>query len=116
MQDWVVSLTSARTAPIPQGARSALLMRHGSMTLRYYAPRGTDPQTPHEQDEVYIVAAGRGTVVSGPSEEQLDHQAFAPGDAIFVPAGHVHRFVDFTDDFGVWVVFWGPKGGEAAQA
>ena len=116
MQDWVVNLTSARTAPIPQGARSALLMRHGSMTLRYYAPRGTDPQTPHEQDEIYIVAAGRGTVVSGVTEAQLERRPFGPGDAIFVPAGHVHRFVDFTDDFGVWVVFWGPKGGEAAQA
>ena len=116
MQDWVVSLTSARQAPIPEGARSALLMRHGSMTLRYYAPRGTDPQTPHEQDEIYIVAAGRGTVVCGPTEAQLERRPFGPGDAIFVPAGHVHRFVDFTDDFGVWVVFWGPKGGEAAQA
>ena len=26
----------------------------------------------------------------------------------------VHRFVDFSDDFGTWVVFWGPEGGEAA--
>lgn len=116
MQDWVVSLASARTAPIPAGARSALLMRHGSMTLRYYAPRGNDPQTPHEQDEIYIVAAGRGTVVSGPSEAQLEPKAFGTGDAIFVPAGHVHRFVDFTDDFATWVVFWGPKGGEAIQS
>ncbi len=115
MQDWVVSLTSARTAPIPEGARSALLMRHGSMTLRYYAPRPVDPQTPHDQDEIYVVAAGRGAVVSGPSEADLVRRSFGPGDAIFVPAGYVHRFVDFSDDFGVWIVFWGPKGGEAAQ-
>ena len=116
MQDWVVSLTSASQAPIPEGARSALLMRHGSMTLRYYAPRGTDPQTPHEQDEIYIVATGHGTVVSGAGEAQLERRSFGPGDAIFVPAGHVHRFVDFSDDFAAWVVFWGPRGGEAAQA
>ncbi len=114
MKDWVVSLATAKAAPIPEGARSPLLMRHGTMTLRYYQPRGADPQTPHDQDEIYIVAAGRGTVVSGPSEELLERRAFGSGDAIFVPAGHVHRFVDFTGDFGVWVVFWGPKGGEAA--
>ncbi len=114
--DWVVDLATAKSAPIPEGARSATVMRHGTMTLRYYQPRGVDPQTPHDQDEIYIVAAGRGTVVSGPAEAQLDRKKFGPGDAIFVPAGHVHRFVDFSDDFGVWVVFWGPKGGEAPQS
>jgi hypothetical protein len=31
----------------------------------------------------------------------------------FTPAGWVHRFEDFSDDFATWVVFWGPKGGEA---
>ena len=116
MKEWVVSLETAKTAPISEGARSALLMRHGTMTLRYYRPRGADPQTPHDQDEIYIVAAGRGTVVSGPSAAELDRKTFGPGDAIFVRAGHVHRFIDFSDDFGVWVVFWGPKGGEAAQS
>jgi hypothetical protein len=33
-----------------------------------------------------------------------------------VPAGVPHRFVDFSDDFETWVVFYGPKGGEAAKA
>lgn len=116
MQEWVVSLAAAKAAPIPEGARSSLLMRHGTMALRYYQPRGIDPQTPHDQDEIYIVAAGRGTVVSGPNEARLERKSFGPGDAIFVPAGHVHRFIDFSDDFGVWVVFWGPKGGEAVQS
>ena len=83
------------------------------MTLRFYAPKGVDAQSPHDQDEVYIVVSGRGSVVSGPSEAKLETKSYGPGDAIFVPAGHVHRFVDFTADFGTWVVFWGPKGGEA---
>jgi mannose-6-phosphate isomerase-like protein (cupin superfamily) len=113
MRDWAVSLATAKASPIPEGARSALLMRYGTMTLRYYQPRGRDLQTPHEQDEIYIVTAGHGSVVSGPSEGKLDAKRFGPGDAIFVPAGHVHRFTEFSDDFGVWVVFWGPKGGEA---
>ena len=114
MKDWLVTLAAARAAPLPPGRRSAELMRHGTMTLRFYQPRGIDEQTPHDQDEIYIVQSGRGTVVSGPSEETLERRTFAPGDAIFVPANHVHRFVDFSADFAVWVVFWGPTGGEAA--
>jgi len=35
-----------------------------------------------------------------------------PGDLLFVPAGIVHRFEDFTDDFATWVMFYGPEGGE----
>lgn len=115
MQDWLVTLAAAKAAPLPPGRRSAELMTHGSMTLRYYAPKGVDPQTPHDQDEIYIVQSGRGTVVSGSSEATFARRPFGPGDAIFVPAGHVHRFVDFSDDFAVWVVFWGPVGGEAAR-
>lgn len=114
MQDWLVTLAAAKAAPIPEGRRSAELMAHGSMTLRYYAPKGEDLQTPHDQDEVYIVQSGTGTVVSGQTEEALARRSFGPGDAIFVPAGHVHRFVGFSADFAVWVVFWGPKGGEAS--
>ena len=39
---------------------------------------------------------------------------FGPGDLLFVPAGVVHRFEDFSDDLAVWVFFYGPEGGEAA--
>jgi mannose-6-phosphate isomerase-like protein (cupin superfamily) len=99
MKDWVVSLAAAKAAPPSPGRISSLHMEHGSMTLRFYTPKGVDTQTPHDQDEIYIVASGHGHVVSGPSEAKLEK--------------NVHRFVDFTADFGTWVVFWGPKGGEA---
>ena len=39
---------------------------------------------------------------------------FAPGDLLFVPAGAEHRFENFTDDLVVWVIFYGPEGGEGA--
>ena len=116
MKDWLVTLAAAKTASIPEGARSALLMKHGTMTLRYYAPRGRDPQTPHAQDEIYVVVAGSGTFVLGPDEGALEREPFGPGDAIFAPAGWVHRFESFSDDFATWVIFWGPKGGEAEAA
>ncbi len=112
MSDWLVSLAAARVAPPEPGRRTPLLLRHGTMTLRYYAPRNVDPQTPHDQDEIYIVESGSGYFVQGPDEAHLARAAFGPGDAIFVPAGQVHRFVDFTNDFETWVIFWGKPGGE----
>jgi mannose-6-phosphate isomerase-like protein (cupin superfamily) len=101
------TLEEARVAPIPPGFRSALLMEHGSMKLRYYKPRGPDLQTPHDQDELYIVASGRGTFFVGGQRV-----AFGRGDVLFAAAQVEHRFEDFSDDFATWVVFYGPQGGE----
>ena len=103
-------LSEARTAPPEPGRRSALLLTHGSLELRYYAPRGTDPQTPHSRDEVYVVTSGHGWFVRGDKRVP-----FEPGDTLFVAAGVEHRFEDFTDDFGTWVIFYGPEGGERPQ-
>ena len=112
MRDWLVSLIEAQRAAPEPGRLSALLLQHGTMQLRYYAPRGEDPQTPHDQDEIYVIARGHAGVLSGPSEATLESRACVAGDAVFVPAGHVHRFVELSDDFATWVIFWGPKGGE----
>ena len=104
-----VTLEAARAAPIPPGARSAQLMKRGSMALRFYRPRGSDLQQPHEQDELYLVQSGIGTFVRND-----ERHPFGPGDVLFAAAGDIHRFEDFSDDFETWVVFYGPKGGEAA--
>ena len=95
--------------PTPDGKRFAAVLEHGSLTVEIYAPRGTDPQQPHTRDEAYIVMQGSGEFINGESR-----QAFTPGDFLFVPAGVLHRFVDFTDDLIVWVIFYGPEGGEAS--
>lgn len=104
-----ISRAAAASAPLPAGRRSAALLRHGSMTLRWYAPPNPDPQTPHDQDEVYIVASGGGTFLCG-----TERAKFGPGDALFVPANVVHRFEDCAPGTAVWVVFYGPEGGEKA--
>lgn len=92
-----------------RGTRSVAAFEHGTMLAKLYAPRGSDPQKPHARDEVYIVVAGRGTFVAGNKRHP-----FGPGDFLFVPANVVHRFEDFSDDLTLWVVFYGPEGGEAA--
>jgi mannose-6-phosphate isomerase-like protein (cupin superfamily) len=93
--------------PGPRGERFAEVFRRGTLSVELYAPRGTDPQQPHTQDEVYVILTGSGTFINGDQRH-----AFAPGDVLFVPAGVEHRFVDFSDDFATWVIFCGPQGGE----
>ena len=99
------------TAKWPGGERFVRAMAHGSMSVELYAPVDTDPQMPHEQDELYFVHAGTGVFVLGG-----ERHAFGPGTCFFVPAGIEHRFVEFSADFVAWVVFWGPAGGEGAGA
>jgi len=93
--------------PTEEGKRFATVFKHGTLLLEIYAPRGTDPQTPHTRDEGYIVVQGTGTFMCGGGREQ-----FAPGDFLFADAGVEHRFEDFSDDLAVWVIFYGPECGE----
>lgn len=97
--------------PTADGKRFTVVFEHGTLVLELYAPRGHDPQTPHARDELYVVVAGRGTFVCGD-----ERKVFGCGDALFVPAGAVHRFVDFSDDLAVWVMFYGVEGGEVAAS
>lgn len=81
---------------------------HGSLSVEIYKPVGEDHQQPHTRDEVYVVISGTGFFINGDTRT-----AFTPGEMLFVPAGVVHRFEDFSDDFATWVFFYGPEGGEA---
>ena len=95
--------------PGPQGERFVTVFEHGSLLVEVYAPRGSDPQKPHTRDEVYVVVEGSGDfVVEG------SRQPFGPGDLLFAAAREVHRFENFSDDLLLWVIFYGPEGGEAA--
>jgi mannose-6-phosphate isomerase-like protein (cupin superfamily) len=93
--------------PSAEGKRFATVFEHGTLVVEIYAPRGVDPQQPHSRDEVYFVASGSGEYVCGGSR-----QSFQPTDLLFAAAGVVHRFENFTDDLSVWVLFYGPEGGE----
>ncbi len=97
--------------PGPSGERFAELFRHGSLSVEVFAPRGADTQQPHTRDEVYVVVQGTGSFMF--NNERV---AFGPGDFLFVPAGVAHRFENFTDDLVVWVLFYGPDGGEGSSA
>jgi mannose-6-phosphate isomerase-like protein (cupin superfamily) len=106
-----LTVTNAlKLLPGPDGQRFATVFQHGSLVCEIYAPRGTDPQKPHTRDEIYFVAAGRGEYVCGESRK-----SFGPTDLLFAAAGATHRFENFSDDLTVWVLFYGPEGGEANE-
>jgi mannose-6-phosphate isomerase-like protein (cupin superfamily) len=92
----------------PEGPRFATIFQHGTLLVEIYAPRGSDPQKPHMRDEIYFVASGSGEYVCGETRVR-----FGPTDILFAAAGIAHRFENFTDDLTVWVMFYGPEGGES---
>lgn len=105
---WIVNLSDAvatidRTERLP----FRFLFEHGTLQAGVYLPGIQDNQRPHNRDEAYIVMAGSGQVVVGGVRTQ-----FAPGDFIFVPAKVEHRFENHTAELALWVIFYGPEGGE----
>ena len=73
----------------------------GGVKLVFFAPRGTDYQTFHEEDEFYFIACGTGKIV-------IDQEtfAFSAGDVFFVAANVPHHFEEFSSDFATWAVFF----------
>lgn len=61
-----------------------------------------DGQQPHDDDEVYVVLSGRGTL-------EVEGKSFAvsEGDALFVEAGAEHHFTGY-ESLAVLVIFTQP--------
>jgi mannose-6-phosphate isomerase-like protein (cupin superfamily) len=95
------------TTSWPQGVWDTTVFAHGTMSLIAFTPRGRDYQTSHQQDELYIVMKGSGTLMI----EDTPYP-FVEGDVLFVPATRQHYFSQFSQDLITWDVFWGPAGGE----
>ena len=93
--------------PAPAGNLAVPVFTRGSLAVELYSPVGHDPQKPHSRDEIYFVARGTGLFFDGERRQPVETGSF-----LFVPAGQVHRFENFSSDFVVWVVFYGPEGGE----
>ena len=84
-----------------------VLMKHGTMSIEYFAPIEKDTQQPHLQDEIYVIASGKSIFFYG--GHYVDCKK---NDILFVPAGMEHRFENFSADFATWVIFYGQRGGE----
>ena len=102
-----ISKASALAQLKQSGEQFTTLFKHGTLEVEVYKPEAIDLQQPHSRDEMYLIISGNGEFLNG---EQ--RTSFGPGDFLFVPAGVVHRFENFSEDFSTWVFFYGPEGGE----
>jgi mannose-6-phosphate isomerase-like protein (cupin superfamily) len=77
-------------------------LRVDAMSAGLYAlPAGsTDPQVPHNEDEIYYVTKGRAAIEIGGEVQQVE-----PGTIIFVAKEIPHRFQDIQEDLEVLVLF-----------
>lgn len=91
----------------PPGQHFVGVIERGTFRVLLSLPVSPNRQTPHAQDEVYVIVRGRGILFHGGERD-----SFGAGDLLFVAAGTEHWLEDFTEDLAVWVVFYGPQGGE----
>jgi len=68
-----------------------------------------DPQSPHDEDEIYVVMQGRGRFRAGATAQEI-----GPGSVLFVPARLEHRFLDVRERLEV-LVFFGPAEGSRSS-
>lgn len=106
--DWLSKFSEFEAGLAAADSPFFLGLTHGSMTVELFRPLGVDTQQPHKQDELYFIRSGSSDFLRENMRVSVE-----AGDVLFVPAGMDHRFVDFSDDFDTWVVFWGPDGGES---
>jgi mannose-6-phosphate isomerase-like protein (cupin superfamily) len=70
---------------------------------------GLDDQTPHTEDEIYVVRSGQATLVTTAGIVDV-----GPGSVVFVPAGERHKFTEVSEDLALLVVFAPPYGSRTA--
>jgi mannose-6-phosphate isomerase-like protein (cupin superfamily) len=98
---YIVEIQQARERLAAAGGGYEIVHESQGLELGVYVLVAPEPdrQQPHDDDEVYVVLEGRGTLdIEG---EQLDlHE----GQAAFVRAGAEHRFVGY-EQLTVLVIF-----------
>jgi quercetin dioxygenase-like cupin family protein len=71
-----------------------------SMGLYMLPAGGTDPQSPHTEDEVYYIVSGEAVISVGDEEHEV-----RPGSIVCVAANVPHRFHTIRSDLKVLVFF-----------
>jgi mannose-6-phosphate isomerase-like protein (cupin superfamily) len=77
-------------------------LRQTSMSMGLYVlpTGGTDPQSSHNEDEVYVILNGRGQImVDG------EHRSVQKGSIVFVGKHIEHRFHSIEEDLQILVFF-----------
>jgi len=95
--------------PSAESDHAVTLLERGTVKIKLSLPVRPTVQTPHTQDELYIIVRGHGVLFHDGKRD-----SFEAGDLLFVAAGTAHQFENCSGDLAVWVVFYGAKGGEVA--
>jgi mannose-6-phosphate isomerase-like protein (cupin superfamily) len=98
----VASLDQLAADTRASGARFHEFLRRDALSCGIYIlpGGGADEQTPHREDEIYVVSKGRGRITIAGRTHDIE-----PGSVIFVAANDEHRFHDFSEDLELLVVF-----------
>jgi mannose-6-phosphate isomerase-like protein (cupin superfamily) len=109
------NLAEVEAERAPEGRLYREFLRVPALSAGLYVlPVGTtDPQKPHQEDELYYVVRGHARMrvgskertVGGQAKDQSEDQAVSAGSVIFVAAGVEHRFCDITEELVVLVLF-----------
>jgi mannose-6-phosphate isomerase-like protein (cupin superfamily) len=106
------SPAEAFDVPALEAARSELQDRTGELYLEFLRrdslscglyvlePGADDPQQPHQEDEVYVVLAGRARLTVAGQDQPV-----GPGSVVFVARTVAHRFSDVTERLSALVFF-----------
>lgn len=105
MQAWEFGAIDAARAADGQRYREFLRMPDLSAGLYVLEAGATDPQSPHTEDELYYVVAGRASVTVGGEARPV-----SSGSLVFVAATVPHRFHDIAERLEL-LVFFGPAEG-----
>lgn len=97
-----ITIEEAKEVLANTSGKFATIIQHGTKRGLIYSPKMIDYQTPHKQDEAYIVVEGSGNFLRG--DETVK---FSKGDFLFVPTGMVHKFKEFIYALLIWVIFYG---------
>ena len=100
------SLTDLLAERVANGRPYLEFMRSESLSVGLYVldAGATDGQSPHREDEIYVVLAGRARFTAADETRDVSR-----GDVIYVAAGVPHRFHDIEEQLQLIVVFAPPE-------
>jgi mannose-6-phosphate isomerase-like protein (cupin superfamily) len=99
-----LTLAAARALTPLDGDRVVEALRDGDVWVRFVARPTSGLQAPHTRDEFYIVASGTARYRWDGGETMI-----GPGDLLFAAAHTPHGYDQFSENFSVWVVFYGSE-------
>ena len=102
--------TVAKARSTPSGYLETFRSRTMSGGLYVLAAGATDRQSPHGEDEVYLVLRGKGRFA-----HRSRSITVTEGDVLEVPAGEEHRFHTIEEELVLFVCFSPPEGSARAE-